>query len=203
MKKFNGYEEAKKSAQYAGSTQIPVGAYVAKVINVRYDSFDWGDVIVLAFDIAEGEQKDFFKKQFDANTSEDKKWKGTVRVNVPKDDGSESDDWTKNSFARWTNSFEASNSDYAWDWDENKWKGLQIGLVFGQTGTVIDGKEVLYTEVHGCCSVDEAKNGTFYKKLLELKTKNGYTGTQTTGAQGASSDGFMQIADGVEEELPF
>jgi len=202
MKQFNGYDQAKEAANYTGAEKIPVGAYVCEIKSVKYESLNWGDVIALAFDVAEGEQKDFFKKQYEANNSEDKKWKGSVRINVPKDDGTEQDGWTKNAFARYTDSFEKSNKGYSWDWDENKWKGLKIGLVFGPTGTVIDGKEVLYHEVHGCCSVDAVKDGSFYQKYLELKQKNGYIGNRATTAATSNTD-FMAIAEGAGEEIPF
>lgn len=201
MKQFNGYDEAKKNAEVTGTAQIPVGAYVCEVKNVKLESYSWGEVIVLAFDVAEGEQKGFFKAQYDANTNEDKKWKGTVRINCPKDDGTEQDGWTKNAFAKWTNSFEKSNTGYQWDWDENKWKGKKIGIVFGQTGTVIDGKEIVYTEAHGCCSVDDVRNDTFYKKLLDLRKKNGYIGNAPK--ETTTNTDFVNIPDGIDEEIPF
>lgn len=205
MKQFNGYDEAKKVAQSSGSAQLPVGAYVAKVMAVRFEEGVNGasDRITIQFDIAEGEQKDFFKKQYDANTSEDKKWKGKAAIYVPSDDGSERDGWTKNKFARWTNSFEASNDGYSWDWDESKWKGKMIGLVFGPTGTVIEGKEVLYTEVHQPCSVKEVREQTFWKKGLELVKKNGYTGTKQSTSSSTTPNGFMNIPEGTDEEIPF
>lgn len=204
MKKFSGYEDAKKNAEYSGSKQIPVGAYVCKVMAVRYDAAidDQSDRITIQFDVAEGDQKDFFREQYNANTSEDKKWKGRTTIYLPKDDGSEKDTWTKNNFARWTKAFEDSNNGYVWDWDENKWKGKLIGLVFGPTGTRIEGKDVIYNEVHGVCSVKEAREGTFWKGNLELKKKNGYQGT-TSASSSNNSDGFMSIPNGAPEEIPF
>lgn len=203
MKKFGGYDDARKKADYQGSSQIPVGAYVCKILNVKYEQGENGgsDRIAIQFDVVEGEQKDFFKNQYDSNTSDDKKWKGSTRIYVPKDDGSKEDEWAQNKFAKWTRAFEESNSGYSWDWDENKWKDKLVGIIFGQTGSVIENKEVLYTEVHGCCSVTEAKEGTFWKGYLNLKKKNGYTGDKAA----SSSDGFdVSIPDSVsEEEIPF
>lgn len=200
MKQFKGYEEARKNANYQGSSQLPVGGYVAKVQDVRYEEGQDGnsDRIVLAFDIAEGEYKDFFKKQFEGNTNEDKKWKGKATIYVPKDDGSEKDEWTQNAFARWTASFEDSNEGYKWDWQEKKWKGKMIGVIFGQVGTVIDGKEVLYTECRFPTSVDRVRKGDV--KIPNLKKKNGYTGTAKP--QGDPNQ-FVAIPDGIEEEIPF
>ena len=42
--------------------------------------------------------------------------------------------------------------------DETKWKNKKIGLVFGETGTVIDGKKIVYTEVHYPIATDKVKD---------------------------------------------
>lgn len=206
MKQFKGYDEAKKEAQYQGGMKLPVGAYVCKISNVRYEPSEkeeYSDRIVIAFDITEGEQKDFFKKQYESNTNDDKKWKGAARIYCPNDDGSESDAWTKKAFARWTNAFEKSNPGYTWDWDESKWKGKLIGIIFHEVGTVIDDKEVKYTEVSAPCPVEDAKNGTFWEGYLRFKAKNGYTGQQNNNAISTNNEGFMSIPEGTEEEIPF
>lgn len=205
MNKFNGYEDAKKSAQYSGSAKLPKGGYVAKILGVKLEEGKNGnsDQIVVQFDITEGEYAGFFKKQYDNNTSDDKKFKGVTRIWCPKDDGTEQDGWTKTAFARWTSSLEESNSGYAWDWDEKKWKNKEIGLVFRETGTVIEGKEVVYTEVDHPEPVAKIKDGTF--KEGKFKARNGYTGngnTSSDSSNNATSD-FVNVSDGIEEELPF
>lgn len=207
MKAFSGYEDAKKRAAYKGSTKLPVGGYVAKIKEVRYEKGEEGksDMIVLAYDIAEGEYKDFFKKQFDENTNEDKKWKGRTSLYVPKDDGSESDQWTQNTFARWVNAFEQSNDGYIWDWDEKKWKGKMIGLIYGSVGTVIEGRPIEYTECRFPESVENIRSGNF--KTPNFKAKKGYDEAVDKqfdkGASKTSSDGFMNIPDNIDEDLPF
>lgn len=201
MKAFNNYDEAKKAADAAGTAKLPAGAYVCKIKQVRYEPNENGDRIVLAFDINEGDFKDFFTKKFEADTSEDKKWKGKVTVWVPKDDGSEKDAKTKKSFASWTASFEKSNNGYKWDWDETKWKDKIIGIVFGETGSVIEGKEVVYTEARFPVDVDRVRSGNAPK--ADFHTKNGYVGNGGSGS-GSSSDGsdFVKFPAG-KEELPF
>lgn len=201
MKAFNGYSEAKKEAQAKAFPKLPTGAYVCKIKEVRYETTEWGDRIVLAFDINEGEQKDYFTRQFEANTSEDKKWKGKVTVYVPKDDGSDKDKITKKAFAGWTDSFEKSNSGYSWDWDETKWKGKIIGIVFGETGTVIEGKEVVYTEARFAVPVEDVRSGK--APLAKFKAKNGYTGEGGSGSNSGSDSDFMTVPAGGKEEIPF
>ena len=199
MKSFNDYDKAKKEAQASAMTKFPAGAYVCKIKDVRYDTTDYGDRIVLAFDIAEGEYKDFFQKQFEANTSEDKKWKGKTNIFVPKDDGSEKDAYTKKSFASWTDSFEKSNNGYKWDWDENKWKNKLVGIVFGETGTNIEGKDIVYTEARFAVAADVVRSGK--APSAKFKARDGYKGTAS--ASKPADDEFMTIPAGQAEELPF
>lgn len=203
MKEFNGYADAKKQAQASGGAgRLPAGAYVCQILGVKYEAGKDGnsDMIRLQFDVAEGEHKGFFKAQYDANTNEDKKYKGNATVYVPKDDGSEKDGWTKKSFAGWTNAFEESNQGYSWDWDEKKWKGKLVGIVFGDTGTVIEGKEIVYTEPRFAVSAAAVRSGL--APAAKFKAKNGYTGNGSNSSA-SSSDGFMNIPDGVIDELPF
>lgn len=197
MKQFKDFEAAQEAAKYTGGEKLPAGAYVCKIKNVQYVGGKDGnsDMINLLFDITEGEYKDFFKKQYDNNSAEDKKWKGRATIYVPKDDGSEKDGWTKNSFAKWTNAFEDSNNGYKWDWDENKWKGLTVGIVFGETGSKIDGKDIVYTEARFACNVQTVRDGKAPE--AKFKAKKGYGQTAPTG-----SEDFMKLPEG-EEEIPF
>lgn len=200
MKKFNDYETTQS---YSNSEKLPVGGYVLKIANVRYEEGQNGasDRIQLMFDIAEGEQKDFFRKQYESQTSEDKKWKGTVAIYVPTDDGSERDGWTKKSFKTIMENFEASNPGYTWNWDENSLKDKLIGGIFVDTYSVIDGKEISYVSLapKNIRSVDCIRSGNF--KMPEAIYKNGATGNVSNNAN--TNNGFMNIPDGTKEEIPF
>lgn len=204
MKKFKDFEAAQEAAKFTGSERLPIGAYVCDVKNVQYVTGEDGysDKIEILFDIAEGEKKDFFKKKYDSDESEDKKWKGRKSIYVPKDDGTEKDGWTKNTFAKWVNSFEDSNKGYKWDWKEEKWKGLKVGIVFGETGNVIDGREILYTEPRFAVSIDKVRDGSAPK--AKFLSKNGYTGKKNSESSATSgSEGWMNIPEGTDEEIPF
>lgn len=201
MKSFSGYDEAKKEAQATASAKLPVGAYVCKVQDVRLEEFDWGSRLVIAYDVIEGEFKDFFKKQFEENTSEDKKWKGKTAIYVPKDDGSEKDKITKKSFASWMDAFEKSNSGYSWDWDEKKLKNKVIGIVYGETGTVIEGKEVKFTEARFGVDAQLVRDGK--APSAKFKAKNGFGGNGSDGSGSGSSDEFMNVPAGQKEDIPF
>jgi hypothetical protein len=197
MKQFQGYDEAKKAAQYSGGAKLPAGAYVCNIIGVKPEEGKGGysDMIHIQFDIAEGDYKGFFRKQYDENTNEDKKYKGKTTIYCPKDDGSEKDGWTKNTFAKWTNALEESNEGYHWDWDESKWKGKKIGIVFGETGTKIEGKDIVYTEARYPVSVEKVRTGKAGE--AKFKAKNGY------GQTSSNDTGFVNVPEGLYEELPF
>lgn len=200
MKEFSNYAHAREAANYTASERLPKGAYVCKVLNVKYEEGQNGnsDMLLLQIDVTEGEHKDFFKNQFDNNTAEDKKWKGVIRIYVPKDDGSEKDQWTQNAFAKWIAAFEDSNKGYVWDWDEKKLKGKSLGVVFGETGSVIEGREIIYTEARFGCSVEKVKDGTAPE--AKFKAKNGYTGN---GNSTTSAPAIPAPTNSTEDEIPF
>lgn len=197
MKAFNNYDEVKKAADAAGAAKLPAGAYVCKIKQVRYEPNEKGDRVVLAFDIFDGEQKDFFQKQFESNTNEDKKWKGRVDIWVPKDDGTEQDAKTKKSFASWISSFEKSNNGFKWDWDERKLTDKLVGIVFGEIGTVIEGKEIVYVAPRFPVEVERVRSGNAPK--ANFYAKNGYTGN---GSNSNAEPDFAKFPAG-KEELPF
>lgn len=201
MKPFNGYDEASKNARHTGSAKLPKGPYVCKILGAKFEEGKNGnsDMLKIQFDVAEGDLTGFFKKQYDENTDDNKKYKGQTTIYLPKDDGSEKDTWTKNNFAKWTNALEDSNEGYKWDWDEKKWKNKLIGLVFGETGTVIEGKEVVYTECRFPVSAKTVRDGKAPE--AKFKAKNGYGGAANDANNGATD--FMNVPDGIDEELPF
>ena len=86
----------------------------------------------IAFEIATGEFAGFYRRNFDAQTQEDKKWKGIMRLYVPKEDGTDKDEWTKKTFKRATQAIEDSNPGYQWDWNEKGLKGKIVGCLSRQ-----------------------------------------------------------------------
>lgn len=65
MKPVTGYAEA-KATNFNAPERLPVGGYVLRILDVKEVNYQWGDVIILRFNIAEGEQKGFFDKQYKA-----------------------------------------------------------------------------------------------------------------------------------------
>ena len=193
MKKFSGYEESKEATKYAGGGgQLPPGAYVCKVLGVKFEEHpeESSDRLLLQFDICEGEYEGFFKKQYEANQREDKKFKGKITIYAPNDNTKE--EWQLNNFTRAINAFEDSNEGYTWEWKEKTLKDKIVGIVFGETGTRIEGRDIVYTEARFFVAADRVRNGSAPE--AKFKAKNGYgENTEPSGADLSS----------LSEELPF
>lgn len=196
MKKLKGYAEAQV---YSDQERLPAGGYVLKILDVKYQENNWGDVIILSFDIEEGGYKGFFAANYKAQAQEDKKWKGTYRLQVPKDDGSEQDNWKQRRFKTIMQNFEESNQGYHWNWDEQTLKGKLIGALFNNKEYDFNGRHGFFTNCHSLVTVEKIRSGKFdipADTLLKVGTRN-------ESQPAMDSDGFMNIPNGTEEELPF
>lgn len=157
--KFNDFD---KTQAYTETKQLPRGGYVCRIAGAKVEpSRDGGQYIKIAFDIEEGEYKGFFQGKFDQNTNEDKKWPGVYSLNVPKDDGSERDSWTKRRFKTFTNALEDSNEGYHFDWDETKFKGKLVGFVFNYREYSFNGINGMTPNVANVTSVDKVRTGEY------------------------------------------
>ena len=190
MKAFNGLE-IKKSV--SANEPLPAGGYVAKILNAKVEEYSWGEVLVISFDIAEGEYKDFFSKQYKENTREDKKWKGNFRLTVP-NEGNQYFDSQKRSFGNAIWAIEESNPSFRWAWDENALKGKMVGVLFRNYEYDVDGRQGWSTECCTFVSVEDVRTGNFKQpkdKPLRNKTTNN-----------AIESNFSALDD-VESGLPF
>jgi hypothetical protein len=190
MKKFEGYE-AKRSGN--ARETLPAGGYVCKIFKAEEETYSWGSVLVLSIDVTEGEYAGIWTRDYKNNTNEDKKWRGTMRLTVPKDDGSEKDAWTKNSFNNAMWAIEASNPGYVWNWDERSLKDKLVGVIYRDREWEMNGNTGWTTEAGGLTSVDDIRNNTF-KALKPKPIKN---------KPAAAAPAFTDLASDDDGELPF
>ena len=198
MEPLKGYEKAQA---YTEQERLPVGGYVLKILDAKEQVNDWGKVLIISFDIEEGEHKGFFAANYKAQTGEDKKWKGTYRLRVPKDDGSEQDEWAMRRFKTVITAFEDSNSGYHWNWDEQTLKGKTIGGLFNNKEYAFNGRHGFYTNCHSLINVEKIRTGKFTVPDDTLLKNTGSAGSASQPA--VDSDGLISIPDGIDEELPF
>lgn len=194
MKKFEKFETAQIKT---GSVfdPLPKGAYVIVIKQAKEEpnKNSEGSHIKIAFDIAEGEYKDFYKKQFDANTNEDKKWSYDAVYNLIAPDDN-SPQWMIDNFGTFIAALEDSNQGYHWDWEESKWKGLVLGALFRIEQSESNGN--VYDHTRPCWfrpaqSIRDGKYGRLPKDKLIEKIKT-------------DSAGFMELPSSTDEdEIPF
>ena len=164
MKKYNDVKAEKPSG---GRETLPAGGYVCQILSARVEEGEWGSTLVIAHDVCEGEFKDIFKRDYDGNTREDKKWRGTFRLCLPKDDGSEYDVFKKKSLGNFIWAIEESNPGYSWAWDEKTLKGKKIGLIYRNKEWAYNDRTGWTTEAAGTESIDNIREG----KFRQLKDK--------------------------------
>ena len=191
IKQFGDYATTQA---YTEGAALPKGGYVCKILDATLKTGGYGDYIQIAYDIAEGEHKDYFMNLYKASKKEDKKWSTYFLLNIPKDDGSEKDGWTKRTFKTFTTALEDSNEGYHFDWDEAKFKGKLVGGLFHyEEYQRNDGKVGRATKMKNACSVEKIRSGNY--KLPDDKLLKPTAANTTTD--------FMSIPDNIEEEIPF
>lgn len=207
IKRFGDYEKTKA---YGTFNALPKGGYVMRILSADVKENSIGQYIEMQMDVSEGEFRDYFKNDYMNQATEDKKWHCIYFLNVPKDDGTEQDGWTKRRFKTFTEALEDSNPGYHFDWDESKFKGFLIGGLFNEREYEKSNGEVgRSANMASVCSIADVRNNRYTlpkDKLLSNKSSSGSTVNRSSGYAGGytvNEDGFMNIPEGVEEELPF
>lgn len=199
IKKPQGYDA---TAAYTGeSQQLPKGKYVCVIKQVAVqESRNGNDQFVILYDIAEGEQKGFFQKLFDADKTQNPsgaKWRGVFKQNMEGKGLS----WFKGIIT----SIERSNAFvFPWDKDGNEKTlvGKKFGGIFRRRQYEADnGNRPVVTELFRIRSLDGLEEAEVPED--ELLPQDGRTSTNTNVSV-PDSDGFMNIPEGADDEgIPF
>lgn len=178
MKPINNWENVKPMGN--SFETLPAGAYVCEIKQVveKPNRNNGGSHLEVNFEVAEGEYKDFFSKDYRSQDREDKFWRGIINQNVPNESADNYEN-QKRFFRSFTNAVEASNPGYHWDWNENGLKGKKIGVVFGEREKQSQ-KGTIYTITNAdkIISVEDVRSGNFKipeKKCL-VPTGNTFSG---------------------------
>lgn len=187
MKPIQNFDEVKPAVE---REQLPKGGYIIVIKAAEVKTYgkapDTFEKLEISLDIAEGEHKDFYADDYRAQTGEDKRWKGVLRQYLPKEDGSEKDEWTKSAFKALICALENSNPNFHWDWDERKMKGLKAGCLFRSEEWEFDGRTGWATRPFKLIDAERIRTGKFKvpndKPLKDKPTSasGGYTSMDVT-----------------------
>ena len=198
INKPNNWNEVK---EFSDRPKLPLGAYVCKVKKAVLQNSEYGEQLCILFDIEDGEYRGYYADDFQNSTYKDKKWKGVLRVWLPKNDGSEKDEWTKSTLKGMVTAFEKSNPGYQWNWDENSLVGKEIGILFRNEEWEYEGKTGWTVKPFKAISVDSVADGKYSlpkDKPLKNKATSNYAESYTATA---STD--FSMLDDDDSDLPF
>lgn len=203
MNKIDGF---KPQESKEGRKNLPVGAYIGKIVDAKVEDYTTKDgktisKLVIAVDVSEGEQKDFYMNQFkEASGRESKypvRYKGTIRYTIPtSDDAYAENNRRKLEGAIWA--VEQSNEGYSWDWNEKGLKSRAVGFAVREFDWLLDdGRKGTSTEIGKLVSVQAVREGKVKpmpKRELSERDK----------ARAAAIDNEIHgLQEADEEPLPF
>ncbi len=175
MKPIANWENIKAAKEYV---PLPAGGYVCQIQGAKikeYATRDGGSFerMEIALDILEGDFKGFYQQDFDSQNTEDKRWRGVLRLYLPKGDGTEQDGWTASRLKAAIEAVEASNAGYHWDWDEKKLKGKMLGCLFRSEEWEYNGKTGWKAQPFKAVDADTIRQNKFtIPKEKSLSDKN-------------------------------
>ena len=205
---IKGYTEAKATEFSGDLPKLEPGGYVLKILNVKVEETQYGTKLAFQFDIAEGANKDFFKKLYDATPDDwdNKKWKGSYRMKIPQNEGDETK-YKKSLgfFKSQIKAFEESNNnlriDAESDWDEQTLKGKLVGALFNEKEFDFYGKHGMFTQCKRFMSAVDVRAGKFSIPKPDMLNKSSETASST-----ANNTVNVDLSDFIEintDDVPF
>lgn len=191
MQAFKGFERNEQ----VDFELLPKGAYVIKLLSSKEEenSNKGTKYLKIAFDIAEGEYKDFYKKMFDNNTKEDKKWPNdaVLFITSPADN---SEQWIIDNFNKFMTAVEDSNEGYHWNWDESTLANKVVGAKFCNEQSEYNGKVYDHTKAKWFVPAQKVRDGKAGRLPSDRLVSAG------SSSSSPANEGFKPISD---EEIPF
>ena len=194
MNKPNDWEETYAADGQSNDSTLPKGGYLCKVKTAKVEQTKTGkDVLVVAFDISDGEYKGFFQQKFDSDDRAEKKWRGIYRLILTKNDGK-----TNPFFKGFITSIEASNKGYMWNWEEKTLKDKVFGGLFSvEEYYGNDGQVRSTTKCNLAISVQKLNEGDY-------KLPQDYLIEKKENVSNSDNSGFYAVPNTEDyDDLPF
>ena len=169
MKPINNWEKVQASDN--DFRRPEAGGYICEII--RATDVQEKEYLRIEYDIAEGEYKGYWQE-----TAERFGWWGGDFYRSYKDSA-------LGMFKGFTNSVEASNANYNWDWNEKALEGKLIGIILGEEEYVKnDGSVGTRLKVRSTKSVQDIKDGRFRIPKKKTLDEGGAAGSTTSAPAG-------------------
>lgn len=197
MQKPNNYDETQVGGDY---TPIEIGGHHAVIISVKEQQSSTGkNMVVVALDFARNDsQPGYFKNQYDGDEREGKKWpyQAVQYIVTEGTDGK-----CSRNFKSFITSFEKSNNvNITWgDKFPAQFKNKKIGVVYGEVEEEYNGEVKTRRRIRWFCEDGKVAD----QKVPEKKTLNSTSATSTTSKAATSDNSFVNVPEGVDEEIPF
>ena len=198
MKKPEGYDEARAAGEF---TPIELGGHFAVIKQVTEMQSSTGkNMVVVLFDFSgEDAQPGYFADQFKNDDREDKKWPFAGRKYIMVQDFNDSRKTSRN-FKTFCTCVERSN-EMEINWNTANWGqqfvGKHIGVVYGEEEQEYEGKTSMRRLPKWFCSYDKVTT----QGVPEAKYLSG--NKPRSAGSATASDGFINVPEGTDEEIPF
>jgi len=186
MIQYGNYD---KTEAYSGDYEkLSAGGYVCVILKVVVEEKDYGHLMRIAFDIADGEHEGFYERQFKRKqqNNQNAKWPGMYYQTIKEDD--------LKYFKGFMQAVEQSNPGYQWDWDEKKLVSKLFGGVFGEEEYMgNDGNIRTSVKCMFVNTVAKIKEGVKVPEIKKLQNNSSST---------TSFDSFAREVS-LDDDIPF
>lgn len=200
MKKPNNFENTQAQGEF---TPVELGGHYLIIKEVLEMKSKTGkEMIKISFDFARNDkQPGYFTEAFKNDIRPDKKWPNQATQYILTED---SEGNCSKSFKTFITCVEHSNNGFVTQWGDNfgaQFKNKAVGCVFGPQMDYYDGREREKRVLRWFISADKVKEAS----IPDVSETQAYKNHIAGYAQGSTpaGDGFMNIPDGIDEELPF
>lgn len=200
MQKPNNFDNTQAQGEFI---PVELGGHKLVIKQVNETTSKKGKpMVVVLFDFTSDDvQPGYFSKQFKEDIRPDKKWpnQATQYILTEDEDGN-----CSRSFKTFITCVEHSNNGFKTQWGdtfERQFKNKKIGGVFGTQMDYYNGREREKRVLRWFVSLDKVSEA-IVPEMSETQAYKNHINGYPTGAT-PSGDGFMNIPDGIDEELPF
>ena len=184
-----GYDEVEAGGEY---TPIELGGHKLVIKQIEEIQKDGYSYLKVSFDTAQDDvQPYYYTQQYKNDTRDTKKWGGVATIFPTDREGK-----TSKTFKQFCTSIEKSNnSKISWGAGfSDSIVGKTIGGIFGEEEYLSNGEVKTARKLFWWRSTEGIKYADIPKKRTVEKPASAFP---------TDADGFMQIPDGIDEELPF